>query len=254
MSARPLAPSRPSLLERVLRHVPGQCLVCGAWATLGLCRACGARFVSTPPRCWSCALRLPPGSHQGADAPPLRCAACLRQPPPLDRTIAALDYAFPWSSLLQRYKYQQALELRPLLLARLDAALERADAEAPDWLLPVPLSPQRLAERGYNQSLELARALARRRRLRCDAGLLLRLRDGPHQAGATLPARRHNVRRAFAVEPTRQRALRGAHVALLDDVMTTGATLFELARVLRRAGAASVQAWVLARTPADFDD
>ncbi len=179
-----------------------------------------------------------------------QCGACLVKPPPLDHCIAALDYAYPWDLLIQRFKFHQALDLRRALLERLDQALDAAQTlPAPDWLLPVPLSAQRLRERGYNQSWELTRDLARRRQLRCAPDMLLRVRDTRHQIALPTEERAANVRHAFAIDPLRVPALRGAHVALLDDVMTTGATLHELARSLRQAGASSVQAWVLARTP-----
>jgi ComF family protein len=245
MDRRALAPSKPSLVERVLMRCPGQCAVCRAWSAQRVCADCLMRYARPVPRCWTCAARLPQ-ALTGRREP--KCGACLRHAPPLDRSIAALDYAFPWDTLLQRYKFHQALDLRETLLDRLDQALSSAQAEAPDWLLPVPLSRERLRERGYNQSHELARGLAKRRKLGCDAHLLLRVRDTAHQLKLAPELRAANVRSAFAVEPARLADLRGSHVALLDDVMTTGATLFELATVLRQAGVRSVQAWVVART------
>ena len=167
----------------------------------------------------------------------------------LDMSVAALDYGFPWNSLLQQFKFSRRIELADLLLDRLDAALDAASPPAPDWLLPVPLAQDRLAERGYNQSWELVRRMARRRGLRCDSQLLLRTRSTPHQLDLPADKRAANVLRAFALEPLRLQSVRGCHVALLDDVMTTGATLQELARLLKQAGAVHVQAWVLARTP-----
>lgn len=178
----------------------------------------------------------------------MRCGSCIRHGSSLDLTVAALDYAFPWDSLLQQFKFSSRVELSDLLLDRLDAALDRAQIPAPDWLLPVPLASERLAERGYNQSWELVRRLARRRGLACDAGLLLRTRNTPHQTDLPAQRRVSNMRGAFAVEPLRRQLLDGCRVALVDDVMTTGATLQELARVLKKAGALHVQAWVLART------
>ncbi len=244
MPATPLAPSKPALLERLLARFPGQCAICHAWSAERLCAACLGLHGDMAIRCERCAIRLSAGRAPGC------CAQCQREPPPLDRTIAALDYAFPWDQLLQRYKFHQDLALRQALLNRLDGALTAARAEAPDRLLAVPLSAGRLRERGYNQSHELASALARRRGLRCDARLLIRLQQGPSQSSLPLADRPANVKHSFAVDPLRLAELRGAHVALLDDVMTTGATLYELARVLRQAGATRIQAWVLARTPA----
>ena len=175
-----------------------------------------------------------------------RCGPCTLHQPPLDRTLAALDYAFPWDGLLQRFKFQQALELRGALVERL---LPLINDDLPDLLLAVPVSAQRLRERGYNQSQLLARALAKPWRLPCPDDLLLRVRDGAHQARLPLAERAGNVRGVFAVEPRRLVELRGRHVAIVDDVMTSGATLYEIARVLRAAGATRVQAWVIARTP-----
>lgn len=246
MAERFLLPPKPALVERVLMRCPGQCAVCRAWSNQHVCADCLLRYARPVPRCWTCAARLPP-SLSGRREP--RCGACLSEPPPLDRTIAALDYAFPWDGLLQHYKFHQAIELRETLLERLNQALSVAELESPDWLLAVPLNVERQRARGYNQSYELARTLARRRKLRCDGELLLRVRNTSQQSQLTLKDRASNVRGAFAVEPHRRKELRGCHVVLVDDVMTSGTTLFELARVLRQAGAINVQAWVVARTP-----
>jgi len=129
------------------------------------------------------------------------------------------------------------------------AAHAHAGRPAPGLLLPVPLSLQRLRERGYNQAWELARRLARALGTRADARLLLRIRDTPHQLALPPEERAANVRGAFAVEPARRAELRGASVTVVDDVLTTGATLREIARVLRHAGVAQVHVWTLARTP-----
>lgn len=206
-----------------------------------MCGDCLHRHAEAGPRCLGCALRVPGGVR--------RCGACLRQEGTLDLSVAGVDYGFPWDRLLQQFKFGGRPELAELLLDRLDAALEDARPPAPDWLLPVPLALPRLRERGYNQSWELARRMARRRGLRCDARLLLRLRDTPHQIALPAERRASNMRGAFAVEPLRLAELRGRSVALVDDVMTTGATLRELARVLRAAGVVHVQAWIIARTP-----
>ncbi|MFN3860380.1 MAG: ComF family protein [Roseateles sp.] len=245
------ASAKPPLIEKVLMRCAGQCAVCRAWSHDTVCADCLARYASPQPRCWTCAARLPPGL---TGKPRPQCGRCLVAPPPLDRTVAALDYGFPWDGLLQHFKYHQALELRESLLQRLNAALNAAEVDTPDWLLPVPLSAERLRERGYNQAHELAKALARRRGLRCDPSMVLRVRHNERQASLKLEARSANVRGVFAVEPLRAARLRGTRVALMDDVMTSGATLFELARVLLQAGVMSVQAWVIARTPEPGDD
>jgi len=251
MPERPLAATKSALVEKVLMRCAGQCAVCRTWSHQTICESCLALYARPQPRCWTCAARLP---LELIGRPRPQCGRCLQTPPPLDRTVAALDYRFPWDGLLQHFKYHQALDLRESLLERLNSALSAADVDAPDWLLPVPLSAERLRERGYNQAHELAKALARRRGLRCEPEMLLRVRHNARQAGLKLEERAVNVRGVFAVEPLRAAQLRGASVALLDDVMTSGATLFELASALLQAGVMSVQAWVIARTPEPGDD
>ncbi|MEL4179773.1 ComF family protein [Roseateles sp. PN1] len=246
MDARQSSLSKPVTAARLLAPCRSQCAICRHWARQPICADCLQRYAQPAIRCWTCATRLPPGLSSTTQP---RCGRCLQQAPPLDRCIAALDYGFPWDGLLQRFKFHQGLELGACLVDRLDEALSSAQAARPDCLLPVPLTPQRLCERGYNQSYELARRLARRHQLKCAPDLLLRVRHTEQQARLSLQERAANVRRAFAIEPRRAKDLHGQHIALLDDVMTSGATLFELARVLRQAGASHVQAWILARTP-----
>ncbi len=178
------------------------------------------------------------------------CGACLRQPPPFDAALAAVDYSAPWDRLITHFKFHAALDLAPTLADLLLRAWQHSGAADPGWLLPIPLADARLRERGYNQAWELARRCARGMGAACDASLLLRLRNTPHQLALAPARRRANVRGAFAVEPLRAVELRGRRVTLIDDVMTTGATLAEAATVLRQAGATHVQAWVVARTPA----
>lgn len=234
---------------------PGQCALCRRWCRGGTCADCDALHPpNADPRCALCALRLPPvAAAAGAPDPrSLRCGACARRPPPLSRCVAAMDYAFPWDRLLLALKFGEQLEVAPLLAGRLSLALARAGIDAPDLILPVPLSAERLRERGYNQAHEIARRLAWpqrtgevERQSRLCARTLLRLRDTPQQARLPLDERRRNLRGAFVV----LKPVRGLRVAIVDDVMTSGATLHEAALALRRAGAADVQAWVVARTP-----
>jgi ComF family protein len=178
------------------------------------------------------------------------CGACLHEPPPYERTVCALDYGFPWRALIGSFKFEGAVELARPLAERLIDAVQTAAAEPPDCVLPVPLSRSRLAERGFNQAWELARRVAGSLRLPAHAGALLRAIDTPHQAGLERRARLSNLHGAFTVAAPYRPRLAGQHVALLDDVMTTGATLAAATAALRRAGVARVQVWVLARTPA----
>jgi ComF family protein len=153
--------------------------------------------------------------------------------------------------LIARFKFNDALDLaEPFARLVTEAWQAQEGLPAPDWLLPVPLAGARLRERGYNQSWEIARRVATQLGARADAHLLLRMRDTPHQLAFPVEHRAANVQGAFAVEPTRRDAIRGRHIAVIDDVMTTGATGAEIARTLQQAGAAQVTLCVFARTPA----
>ena len=164
-----------------------------------------------------------------------------------------MDYSHPWDGLVSHFKFHAALDLAPVLSERLVQAVRHGDARTPELLLPVPLSTQRLRERGYNQAWELARRVARALRRPADARLLLRTKDQPHQLALPLDQRAANVRGSFAVEPLRAAQLHGREIALIDDVMTSGETAAEAARVLLQAGAVAVQVWVVARTPRPED-
>lgn len=226
------------MLARLLAALPSQCAVCRHWQGQPLCEPCIQRFAQPQPRCRTCALPLTGGAEQ--------CGECLRQAPPLDACLCAVAYAYPWSDCIAQYKFRQqpgwAGALAELLRHTpwVEPALERCDR-----VLPMPLSAQRLRERGFNQALEIARRLAPGK---TDAGLLLRIRDTAPQLALGAAARARNVRGAFALEPLRAPQLRGQDVVLIDDVMTSGASLFSAARALREAGALRVTAVVLART------
>jgi ComF family protein len=177
------------------------------------------------------------------------CGRCLGDPPPWSRAIAACDYGYPWDGLLAALKFRDALELAPSLAALLASRLAQEPRSALHALLPVPLSDARLRQRGYNQAALLADALAPPLGLTVRGRWLLRILDTPHQTALPRERRMANLRGAFAVEPTVLPELRGLRVALLDDVMTTGATLTAATMALRDAGVAEVQVWVVARTP-----
>jgi ComF family protein len=219
---------------------PGLCVVCRRWTRGSLCRPCLQRFAPPTERCQQCALRTSAGV--------LRCGACItRSRAPIHATLTALDYGFPWDGLITGFKFHQRLDLADAFGRLLAEASRGAEA---DLLLPMPLSSQRLRERGFNQSWELARRVARQRRIDTAADWLLRIRDTAHQVDLPQARRAANVRGAFLVDPRQVHRVAGRRVALVDDVMTSGATADEAARALLAAGAASVQLWVLARTPA----
>jgi ComF family protein len=174
----------------------------------------------------------------------------VRDPSPIDQTLAVADYAYPFDALISRFKFNDALDLAGALARRLADVVEATGDARPHWVVPAPLSRERLRERGYNQAWELARRVARSLGCKADAMLLLRVKDTPHQLALPREERAANVRGAFLVEPRRTHELRGRDVAVVDDVMTTGATGAEIARTLKQAGAQRVRLWVIARTPA----
>ena len=169
------------------------------------------------------------------------CGRCQRRPPAYAATHAAAAYAWPLDSLIHACKYRQQLWLFDGLAMVLDAAVPAVTHV--DALLPMPLDPARLAERGYNQAYELARRLARRRGLPVLSCQVRRRRNSAHQADLPLRQRIRNMRGAFSV-----RQPLPARIAIVDDVMTSGASVAELAQTLRRAGVSHVEVWILART------
>jgi len=226
-----------ALLHSISDHLPSQCAVCCSWPGEPLCEACVSRFAQPCLRCQTCAMPVAAAIS--------RCGACIRDPPPLDACVAAVPYAYPWAGLIVRFKFKASPGHGDLLAAVMrhapwvEPALERADK-----VLPMPLSTQRLCSRGFNQSLELARRLAP---AKTDATLLLRIRDTAPQNTLSRAQRLRNVRHAFAVEPARAGELAGKRLVLVDDVMTSGASVFAASTALRQAGAVHVTALVLAR-------
>lgn len=167
------------------------------------------------------------------------------------RTVCAVDYGFPWDRLVADFKFRDRPELARLMTDLMLHSAPAGAADDIDWIAPVPLSAGRLAERGYDQAWELARRLARRLHRPAQAGLLARRTGASRQSELGRAQRLANLRGVFQVPAMHAAPLRGRRVALVDDVMTTGATAHEAARTLLEAGAASVELWVFARTPAD---
>ncbi len=220
------------------RRIPSQCAVCGSWPAQRLCNACIARLAQPRARCRGCALPLFGGAAL--------CGICLRAPPPLDACIAAVDYAYPWAGVLSEFKFDGdpgwAASIAGLLRS---TPWAQPTIDAADALLAIPLTRERLAERGFNQSQWLARALSSKKTV---DGLLLRVGSARDQHALKRSERLANLNTAFAVDPLRISELQGKRLVLVDDVMTTGATLHAAARTLRKAGAATVSALVFART------
>lgn len=195
-------------------------------------------------RCHQCANPLPAGADGGAGL----CAGCLQHPPAFDATVVAADYAMPLDQLVLQLKFGHRLA-HAALFARLlrDAVLAQPGFVLPAVLCPVPLGPQRLAERGYNQALEIARPLARLLGVALAPRLACRVHDTPAQSSVAPGQRGRNVAHAFAV--TEPALVEGRHIGIVDDVMTSGQTLHALAATFKRYGAARVSNLVFARTP-----
>lgn len=242
------------ILRQWLPGLASQCAVCRSWPAAQVCPPCLARFAPSQSGCATCALPLPADLSMGLRTGPRLCADCMRQRPPLNGTLAAVPYAYPWSTLITRYKFGGqhgwAGFFAGLLLGAPGAAQALGELQAQDWIIPLPLSAERLQTRGFNQAWELASALARQSQTRAqaDTRLLLRVKHTRPQSQLKREARLANVKGAFQVDPLRAAGLDGRRVVLVDDVMTSGASLFAAAQALRDAGATHITAMVLART------
>ena len=229
-------------IQALARLLPQDCFVCGQESgERQVCANCAAALpYLSGPLCPVCALPTAAGSV---------CGACQKAPPHFDATSAAFRYAFPVEHLIQGLKYRHRLPLAGWLANELTNALTNTLTSAIgqagiDCILPLPLSAQRMQERGFNQAQEIARPLALRLAAPLVPDACFRVRNSAPQASLPWKARQANIRNAFECRVD----LTGKSVAVVDDVMTTGATLNEFARILKLHGALRVENWVVART------
>lgn len=223
-----------NIRTQIEHTLPAQpCLLCGAASRNGTwCGPCDAAMPYLPrPHCPVCALPTLNGAT---------CGRCLKQAPQFGRTVAVFAYAFPLDKMVQALKFNGQL----MLVRQFASKLAKRVEIRPDCIVAMPLHPTRLQERGFNQSLELARQIARNLEIPLLNHACQRVRDTPPQSALPWKERGKNMRKAF----TCTEDLSGKHVAVVDDVMTSGASVNELARALRQAGAREVSAWVVART------
>jgi ComF family protein len=240
---------------RALLHLllPSACALCGAGCDGVVCAPCRAHYcLPVTNRCVRCANPLPETTsfprRRESKFIESTCTTCQAYPPAYDATITAVDYAPPLDHLVLQLKFSARLPLAPWFAELLrDAILARPGLPLPDLLCPVPLGPSRLVERGFNQALEIARPLAGALGVALHPRLAARRVDTRAQSGVSPHERAENIRGAFAIEDTE--LVDGRHVGIVDDVMTSGSTLEELAATFKRFGAARVTSLVFARTP-----
>ncbi|MFM0323696.1 phosphoribosyltransferase family protein [Caballeronia glebae] len=233
----------------IARALPSQCALCGNLSQALLCEGCDAQYWNEPRlRCATCALPLA-ASVMRREREDLRvhCAACLESPPAFNDTLALADYRAPLDTLAVELKFRARLAAGEAFARHLHALFEACNLPVPDLIVPMPLSRARLTARGYNQAWAIARPLARMMRVHSDASMVARVRHTSAQSRLDRETRRRNVASAFAVSGD----VRGKHIGVVDDVMTSGATLDALARTLKLSGARRVTNFVALRTPND---
>jgi len=225
--------------------LPTYCTLCGSVSETNICNACHTHFlVNQTPRCTKCALPLFTQQTQ-------LCGACLSNPPFFDITLACTDYQAPIDSIVLALKFGGHLfqaETIAQLLGKTICQHRDRGANMPALLCPVPLSRQRLISRGFNQAMEIARPIGRLLAIPLYSDLLWRLKDTLPQSQLHPDQRHRNVQSAFSIHPDLVHLIEGRHLGIIDDVMTTGTTLNEIAKLLKRYGAARVSNFVFART------
>lgn len=226
-----------NFIGKFLNYIaPHQCLLCGGASSAALCALCQPTLAH-----WDASNSCPQCGHINTQGH--QCGACLKAPPAFDQTLAAFMYVEPISSLIQAAKFANRWSLlRPLGEHLAQIIPER---NRPDCIIALPLHSARLLERGFNQAVEIARPIAKKFELPLEIDKLQRIKNTEHQARLNANARWQNMRGAFLY----QGDLGGKRVAIVDDVMTSGASLNAAAKALKLAGATEVHAWVIARTP-----
>jgi ComF family protein len=221
--------------------LPPRCVLCGSHGEavgVDLCAGCRGDFALNNAACVVCAQPLP-----GNTVSALRCGRCLQKRPRFDASICPYRYSYPLDHLLRALKYRRQQVYGRVLGDLLANSIASGDQPRPQLLLPVPLASKRFAARGFNQAIEIGLRLERALAIPLAPDRLTRTRETAEQASLDQKARRKNVKGAFAVV----RPLFAKHVAIIDDVVTTGSTVNELARVLRKAGARRIEVWAVAR-------
>lgn len=222
-------------VELYSKLLPIPCFLCGDFSQHdALCKSCCADLPWLSQCCQRCALPLPVDGV---------CGSCLSQPPPQDKTFALFRYESPINHCIAAFKFQQQLVFIRQFAALLASRQQQRQESLPQLLIPIPLHPSRLKQRGYNQSAQLADALSKRLSIPVNKTSLIRQRNTQPQSGLRGSQRRHNLKQAFALP----KPLPYNHVALIDDVYTTGHTVAEASRCLQQSGVKQVEVWTIAR-------
>lgn len=221
-----------------LYFMPPHCILCGekGFENRDLCEACYLELPKNTPRCYQCA------SNLASNVSPILCENCLENPPAFDETLAPFVHQGSIRYFIIQLKFHHHYP-SARLLGGLMANYLKKTAQLPDCIIPVPLHKNRYQERGFNQSIEIARILSKELNVPLDVQSCIRQRDTAHQIGLNAQQRNENIKNAFSISATFQ----AKHVAIVDDVMTTGSTVHELALALKMAGCLRVQIWICAK-------
>ena len=235
-------------LTGLIKNIPSPCALCHSDSNDGICDDCYHRYFSAQcPRCSRCANALPFHDPENEN---LLCGDCVKKLPSFDETIVAIDYEPPLDQLVHLLKFHANLTMAPIIGKLIVKAIgKNRRPVCPDFLIAVPLGKRRLIERGFNQSLEIAKTLSRSLKADLVFDLVERIRETEKQSTISFKERKKNVRNAFGIVETNRHLIHNSHIGIIDDVMTTGETLEEIAALLKKAGAARITNFVFARTP-----
>jgi len=230
------------LKNNLSRVISKQCLLCLSPTKNRhlLCAGCEKDLPENTCRCVICSV---PFSAIQADKKPLVCGKCQKNPPHYTTSFIPHIYATPLKQLITQLKFHGNLSYTPLLAQGFINAIKHRN-KMPECIIPVPLHPQRLHERGFNQALELSRLISKQLKIPLDYSLCLRNKSTPFQSGLSAKQRKQNLKNAFKV--TKPNSYQ--HVAIFDDVVTTGTTVNELAKQLKQSGVKTIEVWAIART------
>ncbi len=223
--------------HKLIQHT---CPVCRDICHTLICASCRQMLPSIQSQCFQCGLPL---NMVDTTQNALRCGQCIKSPPAYDLCISPYHYALPINQFIIQLKFQHKLHYAQVLADLLISKIEQHAEGLPDCIIPVPLHKQRLRQRGFNQALEIARPIAKRYAIKLDPYCCTRVISTTPQMGQNKKARQKNIHNAFKVSPN----FKHKHVAIVDDVMTTGHTVNELARILREQGTERIQIWSAAR-------